>query len=85
MLGDENRVAAKGSLLAVVSGFRRRQPPGDEIPGVGQDRVHPLRFQIVSVPRGQSETLPERGASQAFEEVVEIGRHGAAQLSGSAM
>ena len=78
MLGDEGGMAAHRRLLAVVYRLGGGEPPLDEIGGVGEHRLDPLRRKIGAVGGIEPEPAPERGPGEGFEQVVER-----AQLSSS--
>lgn len=50
MLGNENRMAAHRRLLSVIGGLRGREPLLDEVAGMGEHRLQPLGFEVVTLP-----------------------------------
>jgi hypothetical protein len=59
MLGDEHRVAAHGSLAAIIVWLSRRKPLGDELAGVLENHLLSLRLTIGEIASGQVETPTE--------------------------
>jgi hypothetical protein len=72
VLCDKYRVTLEWCLPAIVDGFRRREPFGNEISRMGQDRLHPLVSQVFPLFDTERESTPECGALETLEDIVEL-------------
>ena len=72
VLGDENGMAAKWRLLAVIGDDRRGKAFGDEILGVGQHRRQAFAAQVGEVLAAQVKAAAKGGFSQRGKNIVQI-------------
>lgn len=72
MLGDENRMAAKGRLFAVIRDDRRRQAFGDEISGVVEDHCQAFVVQIFAIFAAQMKAAAEGRLGERGKEVIQV-------------
>ena len=71
VLGDEDGMATKGCLLAVVRRRRRREAPGDELLGLDEHAIESARRQICLLGCAEVKAAPEGGVGEGSEEIVE--------------
>ncbi len=72
VLGDEDGVAAKRGLLAVVWNHGRGQPPGDKILRVREYDRQTLAAQVIEILAAQLEAAAEIGFLQGSEKLVQV-------------
>ena len=72
MLGNENRVAAKRRLFAVIGDDRRGKAFGDEILGVGEYHGQAFASEVGEVLAAQVKAAAKGGFGQCGKNVVQI-------------
>gem|GEM_PF-6196974 len=72
MLGHEDRMSTHRRLCAVIERQGRRQPLGDEVLPMGEERIEAAHSQIVLFLRVQPEPRSERRSANASEERGEV-------------
>jgi hypothetical protein len=72
MLSDEDRVAAKGGLFAVVRGQGGGEAPGDKSACVLEDCGPPLCRQVSAFLRAEHEPTAKGRVLKRREELVQV-------------
>ena len=72
VLGDENGMAAKWRLFAVIEDDRRSEALGDEILGVGEHPGQAFAMQVSEVLAAQAKAAAKGGFSQRGKNFVQI-------------